>query len=90
VAHACPARIAEREPVIGAWAHLDRDKALAAARALDFTTPALTSHDGRYCVQLPPARGCYHLAPQRTFTSNPVIMPAHPCAGLSIWRPSWD
>src|ERR1039458_2294779 len=39
------------------------------------TAPALTSHDGRYCVQLPPARGCHHLAPQRTFTSNPVPMP---------------
>src|SRR5271169_2854867 len=37
--------------------------------------PALASHDGRDCVQLPPARGCYHLAPRRTFTSNPVPMP---------------
>src|SRR5271156_821824 len=33
--------------------------------------PALASRDGRDCVQLPPARGCYHLAPRRTFTSNP-------------------
>ena len=31
---------------------------------------ALASHDGRDCVQLPPARGCYHLAPRRTFTSQ--------------------
>ena len=38
VAHACLARIAEREPVVGAWAHLDRDKVWAAARALDVTT----------------------------------------------------
>jgi Asp-tRNA(Asn)/Glu-tRNA(Gln) amidotransferase A subunit family amidase len=38
VAHACLARIAEREPAIGAWAHLDRDKVFAAARALDLTT----------------------------------------------------
>ena len=37
-AHACLARIAEREPLVGAWAHLDRDKVLAAARALDITT----------------------------------------------------
>src|SRR5271168_2263616 len=37
--------------------------------------PALASRDGRDCVQLPPARGCYHLAPRRTFTSNPVPMP---------------
>jgi Asp-tRNA(Asn)/Glu-tRNA(Gln) amidotransferase A subunit family amidase len=37
VAHACLARIAEREPAIGAWAHLDRDKVFAAARALDLT-----------------------------------------------------
>jgi len=35
VAHACLARIAEREPVVGAWAHLDPDKVLTAARALD-------------------------------------------------------
>jgi hypothetical protein len=42
------------------------------------TAPALASHDGRYCVQLPPARGCYHLAPRRTFTSNPVPMPGTP------------
>src|ERR1700676_3474430 len=39
------------------------------------TAPALESRDGRYCVQLPSARGCYHLAPRRTFTSNPVPMP---------------
>src|SRR5271156_5649081 len=39
------------------------------------SAPALASHDGRDCVQLPPARGCYHLAPRRTFTSNPVPMP---------------
>ncbi len=42
------------------------------------TAPALTSRDGGYCVQLPPARGCYHLAPRRTFTSNPVPMPGKP------------
>src|ERR1700676_2246524 len=42
------------------------------------TAPALASRDGRYCVQLPPARGCYHLAPRRTFTSNPVPMPGTP------------
>src|SRR5271169_4163009 len=40
--------------------------------------PALASRDGRDCVQLPPARGCYHLAPRRTFTSNPVPMPGTP------------
>ena len=42
------------------------------------TAPAPASHDGEYCVQLPPARGCYHLAPRRTFTSNPVPMPGTP------------
>src|ERR1700735_4663778 len=42
------------------------------------TAPALASHDGSHCVQLPPARGCYQLAPQRTFTSNPVPMPGTP------------
>ena len=42
------------------------------------TAPALASHDGRDCVQLPPARGCYHLAPRRTFTSNPVPMSGTP------------
>ena len=42
------------------------------------TAPALASHDGKDCVQLPPARGCYHLAPRRTFTSNPVPMPGTP------------
>src|SRR5208282_1239649 len=42
------------------------------------TAPALASHDGSHCVQLPPARGCYQLAPQRTFTSNPVPMPGRP------------
>src|SRR5271170_3559993 len=46
------------------------------------TAPALASHDGRDCVQLPPARGCYHLAPRRTFTSNPVPMPGTPPVGL--------
>jgi len=42
------------------------------------TAPALASHDGSHCVQLPLARGCYQLAPQRTFTSNPVPMPGTP------------
>src|SRR5450755_3048799 len=46
------------------------------------TAPAPASHDGEYCVQLPPARGCYHLAPRRTFTSNPVPMPGTPLFGL--------
>jgi amidase len=32
---ACLDRITEREPVVGAWAYLDRDRALAAARAKD-------------------------------------------------------
>src|SRR5271166_2162386 len=39
------------------------------------TAPGPESHDGDDCVQLPLARGCYHLAPRRTFTSNPVPMP---------------
>src|SRR5260370_19496160 len=38
VAQACLERVAEREPVIGAWTHLDRNKALAAAGALDLAT----------------------------------------------------
>src|SRR5208283_1498734 len=42
------------------------------------TAPAPASHDGEDCVRLPPARGCYHLAPRRTFTSNPVPMPGTP------------
>ena len=42
------------------------------------TAPAPASHDDKYCVQLPPTRGCYHLAPRRTFTSNPVPMPGTP------------
>src|SRR5271168_360467 len=51
--------------------------------------PALASRDGRDCVQLPPARGCYHLAPRRTFTSNPVTIPLdrRPLVGGSQrWR----
>src|SRR6202166_4978363 len=48
----------------------------------DLTAPALASHDGRACVQLPLPRGCYHLAPRRTFTSNPVPMPGTPTVGL--------
>src|SRR5271169_6387304 len=44
--------------------------------------PALASRDGTDCVQLPPARGCYHIAPRRTFTSNPVPMPGTPSVGL--------
>src|SRR5450631_2688719 len=47
------------------------------------TAPALASHDGSHCVQLPPARGCYQLAPQRTFTSNPVPMPGTPPVPLT-------
>ncbi len=36
------------------------------------------SHDGDPCMQLPSARGCRQLAPQRTLTSNPVPMPGAP------------
>jgi Asp-tRNA(Asn)/Glu-tRNA(Gln) amidotransferase A subunit family amidase len=35
VMRSCLDRIAEREPIIRAWAHLDREQALAAARASD-------------------------------------------------------
>jgi Asp-tRNA(Asn)/Glu-tRNA(Gln) amidotransferase A subunit family amidase len=35
IMRSCLDRIAEREPVIRAWAHLDRNAALAAARASD-------------------------------------------------------
>src|SRR5271167_4798449 len=62
------------------------------------TAPASASHDGDDCVQLPPARGCYHLAPRRTLTSNPVPMPGTPgratpslrrikCGAFSSWLP---
>src|SRR5271155_3393513 len=46
---------------------------------------SLASRDGRDCVQLPPARGCYHLAPRRTFTSNPAPMPGTP-SSLRSWQ----
>src|ERR1700733_10305235 len=35
--------------------------------------PALASHDGSDCVQVPPARGCYHLA--REGLSPPIQCP---------------
>jgi Asp-tRNA(Asn)/Glu-tRNA(Gln) amidotransferase A subunit family amidase len=35
IVQSCLDRIAEREPVVRAWAHLDREQALAAARACD-------------------------------------------------------
>ncbi len=41
---ACLARIAEREPLIRAWAALDRDDAIARARAADATPPAGPLH----------------------------------------------
>ena len=44
---------------------------------------AWASHDGDPCMQLPSARGCYQLAPQRTFTSNPVPMPGTPMTSPS-------
>jgi Asp-tRNA(Asn)/Glu-tRNA(Gln) amidotransferase A subunit family amidase len=37
-------RIAEREPLIGAWRHLDSDAALAAARRCDATAPSGPLH----------------------------------------------
>ena len=37
--------------------------------------PGPASLDGVRCVQLPLARGCYQLAPRRTFTFNPMPMP---------------
>jgi amidase len=41
---ACLERIAEREPVVGAWAHLDREAALEAARACDASEPKSPLH----------------------------------------------
>src|ERR1019366_9554756 len=48
---------------------------LAAPADCRLTTPP-------HCVQLPLARGCYQLAPRRTYTSNPVPMPGTPPASL--------
>src|SRR5450755_1248061 len=44
----------------------------------------LSSHDVANCVQLPLARGCYQLAPRRTYTSNPVPMPGTPSATKAL------
>jgi Asp-tRNA(Asn)/Glu-tRNA(Gln) amidotransferase A subunit family amidase len=41
---ACLDRIAEREPVVGAWAHLDPEAALAQARARDAEPPRSPLH----------------------------------------------
>jgi len=41
---ACLERIAAREPVVGAWHHLDRDAALAAARRCDASAPSGLLH----------------------------------------------
>src|SRR6266851_3350154 len=41
---ACLERIAAREPVVGAWHHLDRDAALAAARRCDASAPSGPLH----------------------------------------------
>src|SRR5271155_4133823 len=41
---ACLDRIAAREPVVGAWHHLDRDAALAAARRCDAREPGGPLH----------------------------------------------
>jgi len=46
----------------------------------------LSSHDVANCVQLPLARGCYQLAPRRTYTSNPVPMPGTPSAAGGLDR----
>src|ERR1700729_2743901 len=43
----------------------------------DLTAPALASHDGRDCVQLPLARGCYHLAPRGLLPPIQVPIQAH-------------
>jgi hypothetical protein len=43
----------------------------------------------RHCrVRLPLARGCYQLAPRRTFTSNPVPMSGTPCLRSPHHMPS--
>src|SRR5229473_6284675 len=41
---ACLERIPAREPVVGAWHHLDRDAALAAARCCDTSAPSGPLH----------------------------------------------
>ena len=48
---------------------------------------AWASHDGDPCMQLPSARGCYQLAPQRTSTSNPVPMPGTPRRPAALASP---
>ena len=54
-----------------------------------FPTPprgarAWASHDGDPRMELPSARGCYQLAPQRTSTSNPVPMPGTPRVSAAL------
>ena len=41
-------------------------------------SPRASSPHRLATMQLPPARGCYQLAPRRTFTSNPMPMPGTP------------
>jgi Asp-tRNA(Asn)/Glu-tRNA(Gln) amidotransferase A subunit family amidase len=41
---ACLARIVEREAIVGAWAHVDADRALAQAKALDAAKPSGPLH----------------------------------------------
>src|SRR5271156_6320773 len=67
-----PARLAQR------FTHVRCCGSPRASSPHGLAAPALASRDGRDCVQLPPARGCYHLAPRRTFTSNPAPMPGTP------------
>src|SRR5271154_3074201 len=71
-----PARLAQR------FTHVRCCGSPRASSPHGLAAPALASRDGKDCVQLPLARGCYHLAPRRTFTSNPVPMPGTPSVGL--------
>ena len=47
----CLERIEEREPVVGAWAHLDRPAALDAARACDASAPRSPLHGNPVAVK---------------------------------------
>ena len=55
-------------------------------------SPRASSPHRLATMQLPPARGCYQLAPRRTFTSNPMPMPGTPSRPLrgASGRSRWE
>ncbi len=72
-------------PLAAGFASVRRRGPPRASFSHSLTAPSAGSHNGGSC-ELSLARGCYNLAPRRTFTSNAALAPSTPARATPSLR----